>query len=422
MTPLPTPKHPPRGALWRHGDFLRLWGAQTVSDFGARITREGLPMMAVMTLAAAPTQLGLLAALSNGSALLVGLAAGDFVDHTARRPILIAMDLARAAILVILPLAAWMGLLSMLQVYAAAVLVAAASVLFDIADHAYLPGLVGKGLVTDANAKLSVTESVAEMGGPALAGVLFQWLTAPIAVAVNAATYLVSALLLARIRAPEPPREAGHKRRGWIDGVVTGARTSWGEARVRMLLIMAGTGGLFGGVFSALYIAFVLRGLGLSSALLGLGIATGGLGALTGSLLAQVMARRLGVGPSICLAGILAALGTMIVLLAPANTLGGTACLMISQFLGDAFGVVPLILATSLRQTLLPHSVLGRVGATFRAVGGGAAVVGALAGGVLGQALGLREALLIAIAGLMAGPVLGLLSPLRAVKEMPVEG
>ena len=242
----------PKGALSRHRDFLHLWGAQTVSDFGARITREGLPMMAVIGLAAAPTQLGLLAALSSGSALLVGLAAGDFVDHTARRPILIAMDLVRAAILIVLPIAAWMGLLSMLQVYAAAVLVAASSVLFDIADHAYLPGLVGKALVTDANAKISVTESVAEMGGPALAGMLFQWLTAPIAVAVNAATYLVSALLLARIRAPEPPRDASVRGRGWVDGVVTGARTSWGEPRVRILLVMTGVGGLFGGFFSAL--------------------------------------------------------------------------------------------------------------------------------------------------------------------------
>jgi MFS family permease len=409
----------PKSPLLRDRDFVRLWGAQTVSDFGARITREGLPMMAVVGLAAAPTQLGLLAALSSGAALVVGLAAGDFVDHTARRPILIAMDLVRAAILIVLPLAAWMGLLSMLQVYATAMLVAAASVLFDIADHAYLPGLVGVTRVTEANAKLSVTESVAEMGGPALAGVLFQWLTAPIAVAVNAATYLVSALLLARIRTPEPPLEKGVRRRGWIDGIVTGARTSWQEPRVRILLVMTAAGGLFGGFFSALYIAFVLRGLGLNPALLGLGIATGGVGALIGSLIAQPMARWLGVGPAICAAGVLSALGTMIVLLAPANPLGGTACLMVSQFLGDALGVVPLILATSLRQSVLPHNLLGRVGATFRVAGGGTAVVGALVGGALGEAFGLRTALLIAIAGLMIGPALGALSPLRAVKEMP---
>jgi len=408
-----------RSALWRHDDFLRLWGAQTVSDFGARITRDGLPMMAVMGLAATPAQLGLLSALSSGPALLVGLAAGDFVDHTARRPILIAADLARALVLVALPVAAWLGLLSMLQVYAAAALVSAASVLFDIADHAYLPGLVGKGLVTDANAKFSLTESVAEMGGPALAGLLFQWLTAPIAVAVNAATYLVSALMIGRIRSPEPAPNAGAPRRGWVDGVVTGARAAWGEPRVRALLVMTGTGSLFGGFFGALYIAFVLRGLGLSPALLGLGIATGGVGALAGSILAQPMTRRFGVGPTICLSGALSALGTMILLLAPASPAPAMAALVVSQFLGDAFGVVPLILSASLRQTLLPQNLLGRVGATFRVVAGASALAGALVGGLLGGEIGLRQTLLIAIAGLLLGPLLGALSPLGRVKEMP---
>ncbi|WP_394763751.1 MFS transporter [Phenylobacterium sp.] len=416
-----TAKSPPRSTLWGQSDFLRLWGAQTVSDFGARITREGLPMMAVMALAATPGQLGLLYAMTSGPALVIGLACGDFVDHAARRPILIATDLVRALILITLPLAAWLGLLSMLQVYVAAALVASASVLFDIADHAYLPGLVGKDLVTDANAKLSITESVAEMGGPALAGILFQWLTAPIAVVVNAGTYIVSAILLARIKTPEPPRDTARKRRGWIDGVVTGARTAWEEPRLRIMLIQTGIGGLFGGFFGALYIAFVLRGLGLNPALLGLGIATGGVGALAGSLLAQPMARWLGVGPAICVSGGLSALGTMIVLLAPTSPTGAMACLVVSQFLGDAFGVVPLILAGSLRQIILPQTLLGRVGATFRALGGGTAVVGALIGGALGGAFGMRATLLAAIAGLLIGPVLGAFSPLWKVKTMPAD-
>ena len=412
---------PARGALWRHGDFLRLWAAQTVSDFGAWITRTGLPMMAVLALAASPVQLGLLAAMSSGAALLVGLAAGDFVDHTARRPILIAMDIARALILVVLPLAAWLRLLDIVEVYAAAALVAAASVLFDIADHAYLPGLVGKSLVTDANARLSFTESLAEMSGPAVAGLLFQWLSAPIAVAVNAATYLLSALLLVRIRSPEPPLSQVAQRRGWVDGMIVGARSAWREPRVRMMLIMTGTGGLFGGFFSALYIAFVLRSLGLSPALLGLGIAAGGGGALVGSLLAQPMARWFGVGPTICLTGVLSALGTMIVLLAPANPVGGTVALVVSQILGDVFGIIPLILAGSLRQIILPQNMLGRVGATFRALGGGTAVAGALMGGALGGAFGMRQTLLAAIAGLLIGPVLGAFSPLWAVKTMPTD-
>ena len=405
--------------LLRHRDFLRLWSAQTVSDFGARITREGLPMMSVLTLAASPAELGVLAALSNGAAVVVGLSLGDFVDRTARRPILIAMDLVRAVVLIILPLAAWFHLLAIWQVYLAAALVAAASVLFDIADHAYLPGLVGKALVTDANAKISVTESVAEMGGPTLAGMLFQWLTAPIAVAVNAATYLASALILLRIRTPEPPPEAAHQGRGWIDGVVTGARLSWQEARVRILLVMTGTGGLFGGFFSALYVLYVLRGLGLGPVLLGLGIAAGGIGAMAGAMLAQPMAKRLGVGPTICLTGVLSALGTMIILLAPKSATGAMTALVISQILGDLFGVIPLILAASLGQVVLPQAVLGRVGATFRTVGGAAAAAGALVGGALAEGLGVRQTLLLAIAGLMIGPLIGALSPLAKVREMP---
>ncbi len=413
-------KSEPTTALWRHGDFLRLWSAQTVSDFGARITREGLPMMAVMGLSASPSQLGVLAALANGPAILVGLSCGDFVDHTARRPILIATDLARAAILVTLPLAGWLGLLSMLQVYVAAALVGAASTLFDIADHAYLPGLVGRAAVTDANAKLSVTESVAEIGGPTLAGILFQWLTAPFAVIVNAATYLASAVFLATIRAPEPPLDTTPKRRGWMNGVIVGAQAAWNERVVRPMLFMTATGGLFGGFFSALYILFVLKGLGLGPVQLGIGVATGGVGSLAGALLTQPIARRLGVGPTICLTGVLSALGTMVVLLAPAqNSAAALAFLMVSQFLGDFFGVIPLILAGSLRQTALPQTLLGRVGATFRALSGAMVVGGALLGGVLGQAFGVRQMLLAAIAGLMIGPAIGALSPLAKVRAMP---
>jgi predicted MFS family arabinose efflux permease len=274
-------------------------------------------------------------------------------------------------------------------------------------------------VVTDANAKLSVTESVAEMGGPALAGMLFQWLTAPFAVAVNAATYVASALFLARIRSPEPPRDPTRKRRGWVDGIVTGAQTSWAEPRVRISLIMTATGGLFGGFFSALYIAYVLRDLGLPPALLGLGIASGGVGSLFGSVLTQPIARRVGVGMAICGVGALSAFGTMIVLLAPHDRSGAMTALVVSQFLGDFFGVIPLILATSLRQVLLPQSVLGRVGATFRAVYGATMVTGALVGGVLGQTYGMRQTLLGAIAGLMIGPLIGALSPLGRVREMP---
>jgi predicted MFS family arabinose efflux permease len=375
--------------------------------------------MAVVTVAPAPALVGVVAALISAAGLFVGLTAGDYIDHTPRRRILIATDLLRAAVLLSVPAAAWLGVLSVWQIYAVAAFVAASSTLFAIADHAYLPSLVGRAHVLDANAKIAVTESVAEMGGPALAGVLFQLLTAPFAIAVNAVTYLVSAVFLAGIRAAEPPPPPG-RRRGWWSGLVTGAQTSWSEPRVRALLVMTATGGLFGGFFSALYIAYVLRDMGLGTALMGLGIAAGGVGAMAGSVMTQPLARWLGVGPTICVSGALSALGTMLILFAPADRFGAVAALVVSQILGDAFGVVPLILAASLRQSVLPGAVLGRVAATFRAVGGAGAVVGALAGGTLGGVLGLRETLFLAIAGLMIGPAYGLASPaLRRVRVMP---
>ncbi|MDB5444455.1 MAG: transporter, partial [Phenylobacterium sp.] len=364
--------------LWRQGDFRRLWAAQAVSDFGARITRDGLPMMAVLALAASPAQLGLLAALAGAPALLVGLSAGGLVDRSRRRTLLIAADLVRAAVLVTLPLAAWLRVLGLGQVFAAAALVAAASALFDIADHAYLPSLVGRDRLTEANARIGATESLAEMGGPALAGLLFQWLTAPFAVAVNAATYLVSAAFLARIASRESRPEPQPRARRWLDGVRTGAAAAWREPVVRPLLGLAIGSSLFGGIFSALYIVFALRTLGLTPALLGVTIATGGAGALAGSLMAQPLARAIGAGPAILASALAASASALLIPLSPPGVLPAMTSLIAAQLLGDSFGVVTLILAVSLRQSRLPVELLGRTGAAFQAAAGAAAVAGAL--------------------------------------------
>ncbi len=401
-------------------DFSRLWTAQAISEFGARISREGLPIMAVISLGGGPAALGLLAALSRGSPLLIGLTAGGFVDRSRRRPILIAMDVFRAAALLTLPFAAiWHGL-TVAQVCVVAVLVGAASALFDIAALAYLPTLVGREAVTVANARLSATESMAETAGPALGGMLFQWLTAPFAVAVNAVTYLASALALSRIRGAEPTPVARKRRSIW-DDVVTGARITWDVPAMRILLVMSGIGGLFGGAFSALYILFALRTLHLPTAILGLGIATGGLGSLAATALAIPVGKQLGFGPAICLTGILSALGTLIFTLAPATPTGASVALFVSQFTGDFFGTIPLILGASLQQSLMPHHVLGRVGATFRVVAGIVGIVGALVSGALAQTIGARLTLQLAIAGLMLGPAIGIASPLWRVRSLPAE-
>jgi predicted MFS family arabinose efflux permease len=410
----------PSGPLWRHGDFMKLWAAQSVSDFGARITREGLPLAAVLTIRATPAELGLLAALTLGPSLIVGLTAGGLVDRSRRRSILIASDLVRAAVLASVPLAAFLHWLSMGQLYVAAFVVGAASVLFDIADHAYLPGLIDRGLLVEANVKLGVTESVAEMGGPALAGILVQTLTAPIAIAVNAATYLVSAVFLAGISAPEPklPPPAAKSSLGLDLAVGFAAVVS--QPLVRPLFIAGMVQAAFGAFFQTLYVVFAIRVLGFSPGLLGVIIAMGGVGALGGALLFPALSRRIGFGPAIIAAAVVSAASALLIPAAGGPKLIAIGMMVASQLLGDSFGVAMLIGIKSLQQSVFAPHLLGRVGATMRAAAGGAAIVGAVAGGLLAGPFGIRATLLVGASGILAATLLIAASPLLRLREPPL--
>ena len=396
--------------------FRKLWTAQTVSAFGARITREGLPIMAVTTLGASAATLGVLAAVASGAALAAALATGGLIDRHRRRPLLIGADLLRAAVLITIPISAGLGVLTLPQVLAAAALVAAASVVFDIASHSYLPSILGKAELVEGNSRLAATESVAEVGGPALAGLLFQWLSAPIAVAANAVTYLVSAGFLATIRNPEAA-PAGSPPDHWTRDVTQGFRLAWSDPHMRPLLLMTAAQGLFGGVFSALYVLFAVRTLGLTPAMLGLAIGAGGVGALAGAVIAPRLSHRLGQGRAIIVAIAGAALAVLITPFAPAAPVAGLAALIVSQVIGDAFAVAGGVLTASLRQTLLPQAVLGRVAGAFHASAGAMSVIGALGGGLLGQAIGPRAALLIAALGFLIPALIAVLSPLRDLRE-----
>jgi predicted MFS family arabinose efflux permease len=417
MQPVPADDEPPGASLVRDPDFLKLWSAQAIAEFGARITREGLPIAAVLVLSAGPQALGLLSAASSAAALAVGLTLGGVVDRRPRRRLMIGMDLLRAAVLVTIPLAALTGQLSLPLIIVVGAAVAGASALFAIAAHAYLPGLIARRQLTDGNARLAATESVAEVGGPALAGVLFQWLTAPAAIALNAATYAASAVLLGTIRRPEPAPEP-EPPATLLQDLRSGVGAAWAERRVRALLLMSAVMTLFGSFFAATYVVFALQTLGLTPALLGVTIAAGGAGALAGSVLAGALSRRLGAGPAILLGFAGWAAANLLIPLAPPDPVSGTAVLVTAQVLGDGLAVAAIVLAASLRQSLIPLNLLGRVGATFHAVQGAAGVAGALAGGALAAQIGLRGAMFIAVAGMALAPLIGLLGPLRRMREI----
>jgi len=406
-----------KGVLWQHAGFMRLWAAQSISTFGARIARTGIPLAAVLTINADPIALGMLAALSTAPGLLASLFAGGIIDRSRRRPIMIYADLVRAVVLLLIPISAALHALSTAELVVAAACVGGASAIFDVADHAFLPSLIGKLDLVEGNAKLALTESIAEIGGPALAGWLVQMLTAPIAIGFNALTYFGSALLLASISAPEKPAEL--KRRAWYSDLGSALHLVTANAYVRPLFLMAILSGFFGAFFSALYTIFAVRVLGLSAGVIGAIIGMGGIGALLGAGISRRMCRIMGVGPTIVFGNLISALSAFFVPFASGPILLKVAMMVAAQLLGDSLAVAAIIPASSLRQTVLPGDMLGRTAALFQTGAGAAAVTGALFGGLLGQAAGVRAALFVSASGILLTTLIGLFSPLMSLKEMP---
>jgi len=409
---------PANPSLWRHADFLKLWSAQTISAFGARISREGLPWTAILTLQAGPGALGVLAALSRGSGVVVGLFAGGLVDRSSRRTIMIAADLIRAGLLIAVPILALMHHLTIWWVYAAALLVGGSSVLFDIADQAFLPSLVDRSQLVDANGKLAATDAMAEVGGPAIAGPLIQLLGPPIALAVNAATYLASALFLGSLRKVETRAEidANAEPPTRLGDLAAGLQALNGDPVVRAVAIVVLIQGLFGGIFSALYMLFAIRGVGLGAAILGLVIAMGGVGGLIGAMMGPWLARRLGLGLTAAVGALIGGATLALIPLAHGSPAMGAAYLIGSQLLSDSFATASVIGLTSLRQSRLAPEVMGRAGAALAVGSGGLMIIGALGGGVLGAAIGMRSTMWIAVAGFTLAGLWAVASPIRTAR------
>ena len=401
--------------LWRHSGFLKLWAAQAVSGFGARIAREGLPMTAVLLLKAPPAAMGALAAIGLGAYAVGGLVAGRLADRLPGRALLIAADLGRTAVMVAIPAAALLHALTLPELAAAMALMSALTVIFDVADHAFLPRLVTRAQLIDGNAKLATTDSLAEVGGPAIAGGLFQLLSAPIAVAPCALTYLASALILATIPPPRP--QGGHAPAPRRAGPAAGVGIVLAHPLVRPIWLMARAGDVFGWFFGALYLIYALDVLRLSPTMLGFTIAAGGVGALIGASAAPAINRRLGAGPSIVVSGLAMGLTTFLVPLAHGAPALAMALLVAAQLAGDALRTVMQIGQTSLRQAVLAPADLGRAAGAFATGQGLAGVAGALIGGALGSWLGPRETLFLAAAGMTAAPLIGLASPLWRARE-----
>lgn len=401
----------PAHGLWRHHDFLRLWAAQAVSALGSRVSRTALPIIAILSLDASLSEQAILGALSVAPAILVGLVVGGRVDRGRKRGLLIGSDLMRAALIVSIPVAAWLGGLSVPQLYIVAALVGAATTVFSIADNSYLPALIDRNSLVEGNAKLETTEAIAEAAGPGLAGVLIQLLTAPVAMLLDAASYLWSALMLSRISVRESP-SAKPGDATLLKDVAAGFAACWALPPVRLMLVSETLAWLFGGVFLALYMATALTALKLSPATAGLIISCGGFGAFAGALLAERLDRKLGAFRAMGAALLAGQAASLFIPLAVGAGALATPLLIAHQLVGDAFLTAYAIIAISLRQRELPAGVLGRSNATFHVLTGAALPAGALAAGFAAEAIGLAPVLWVGAIGgivsalILAGPAL----------------
>jgi len=408
---------PKKRAFFIHRNFALLWSGQTVSEFGSRITREGLPLAANLTLHVNASQMGLLAALGSAPVLLIGLFAGVWVDRVRRQPVMVVSDLVRAALLVSIPLAAVFGLLHMEQLYVVTALVGMLTVFYEVANRSVLPTLVGREQIIEANSKLSASGSLAEIGGPTLAGVLVQALTAPLAILFDVMSFLVSALCTSLIRVREPAPGLEVERQSVWGEIREGLQLVSGNPLLRAVAVSSALRNFSGGAFSALYSLYVIRTLGVSPALFGLLVTAGGAGALIGAFAAGRFVRRFGTGRVLIGGLLLSAVVSLLVPLAAGPGIVAYVMLFAGQLVGD-FGLeIYFINEVSLLQMLVPDQSLGKASASMRFLVEGMIPVGAILAGILGTAWGIRMTLLVGCIGFCLSALWLMFSPLRTMQQ-----
>jgi MFS family permease len=407
-----------RGGLWRRPDFLKLWTGQAISSFGSGITGSALSLTAVLVLGAGAAQMGLLVAVASTPVLVVGPFAGVWVDRLCRRPVMIWTDLGRAALIASIPAAALLGQLRIEHLFVVAALSAALTVVFDVAYQSFVPDLVGRERILEANSKLATTEALAEVTTPGVAGVLVQAITAPLALLVDALSFLCSALPIALIRTPERPPAPAAERHDVRRQIAAGLRTVLGDPLLRSLAGYAAARSFFGNFIGALYTLYALRDLGLGPVLLGITVGIGGASNLVGAVLVGPVTRRWGVGPTLVGAALVGGVATVLIPLARGPVAVAFGVLAASQAF-DAIYPLYDVNALSLRQAVTPDALLGRVNASVRVLEGGLAPLGALVGGLLGDALGVRPTLLVAVLGITASALWLACSPVRSLRHAP---
>jgi MFS family permease len=407
----------PRGPLWHNPDFLLLWSAQSVSQVGSQVTNLALPLAAILVLKASTFEVAALNVVDLLPWVLFSLPAGVWVDRLRRKPLLVAADWGRAATLASIPVAYGMHALTLAQLFAVGFAAGTLTVMFDVSYQSYLPSIVQRGELGDGNSKLEVSRSGAQVIGPGVAGALIGAITAPYAIAVDAVSFICSALLLGAIRRVEElPETLAESRRRMREEIAEGLRFVTRHPILGPMMAFVATSNFFGTVTNAVLLVFAVRTLHLRAATIGLIFSLASIGTLIGALTGTRIARRVGVGPAMI--GLAAFSGSALFLVPLARDGYAIPFIVAAEFVFSFCGVALNVNGISLVQTITPDRMLGRANASRRLVVWGVMPFAGLIGGALGSSFGLRTALWVGAIGCALAFLPLLASPLRHVNAI----
>ena len=414
-------RNPFASPLWQNSAFVRVWSAATISIFGSLITRMALPFVAILVLDAGAFEVALVRSIDLLAALLFGLIVGAWVDRLRRRPVMVWADLGRAVLLVTIPIAAVGGWLTLAQLLLVSFAVAILSTFFDAADNAYLPSIVPRDELVRANGALAASGSAAEFTAFGISGFLVQLLSAPLAIFIDAISFIVSALLLGSIRRPEPPPPPKADREPVLREIREGLAIIARDPIIRAFTLASMAMATLWGVFGAIWILFAVDELGLGPAAIGIIAGFGGLSSLVGAVIAERVTRRLGVGRAAIASMLVASVGFVLIPLAPAGIpVLAFGFLVGQQLIGDGAVTLYDVAETSVRQARVHDRALGRVAATVQVGSVGAQLAAALAAGLLAEVIGLRATAFLAPLGTLVAAGILVASPVRRLRDLPV--
>jgi MFS family permease len=404
-------------SLWHNPGFLKLWLGETVSEFGSQITQIAVPLAAAVVLTATPAEMGVLAALQMLPFLLISLPAGVWVDRMRRKPILIGADLVRGVALLTVPLAGITGHLSMPLLYLVSLVTGAATVFFDVSYQSYMPALVEREHLIEGNSRMELSRSAAQTGGPGVGGALVGILGAAEAVLFDSLSFFFSAAMLLWIRKPEPHPVPPEQRRHMVHEIREGLGVVLGNGVLRSIAATTATSNLFSSISFATLFLFATRDLRLDAFQIGLAFALANVGSMAGALIAGRMSTRIGLGNTLMVAILVGSLANLLVPIAQPAT--AMPLLFGAMFLGSAGGVIYNINQVSLRQSITPDRLQGRMNASMRFLVWGVFPIGSLIGGALGTAIGVRGGIAVGAVGGLVTVLWLVFSPVRTMREPP---